>query len=102
MAKNKNTPVQMAKAEEGWFNKKRIVPFKEMSDEYLQAAIKTAERKELWFFNRAQVFSQLLDKLLDEAESRKLEVTHIPHEFTHNQLKGRNIRKDATTNVKSS
>lgn len=90
MAKNKNTPVEMAKAEEGWNDGKRIIPFAELPDKYLQAALIHAERKQLFYFKRTNLFADLIEKLEEEAEKRGIELNHLKGEFTRNNT---NYRK---------
>ena len=67
----------------GWYNgrDKRIIPFKDMSDEYLAIAHQTAQKKELYYDNRADVFSRLQKELEQEADRRKiiLNETHKNH-----------------------
>ena len=83
--KNKHEPVQMSKLDEGWFDGKKVIPFAEMSNDYLQNAKIHAQKKELYFFNRATIFSELVEQLEKEAESRGIELPDYDTEFHKNR-----------------
>lgn len=92
MARNtkSNKPIEMAKNTEGWFNGKAIVPFESLSDAHLQNALIKCERQELYYFNRSAYFSQLAEKLTNEAERRKVELRHHKSDYTFKtHLQGR-------------
>ncbi len=61
---------------------KKMVPFKDLSDEQLKKAIIEAETKELRHYNRSNFFNVLVEKLVKVAQERKLEVEHYNTEFT--------------------
>jgi hypothetical protein len=72
MANKKKKSIQMAKPnkEEGWFDGKKVIPFGELDESYLQNILTRCEKKELFYFNQCQKFSKLIDKIMDEAERR--------------------------------
>ncbi len=67
-------PIHMAGKPKGWFNGEKYIPFNEMTNEHLQSAKIHAQRKELFFQNRACVFDQLVEAIEEEAERRGIEL----------------------------
>lgn len=68
----------------GWLDIKsgNVIPFDQLSEKALKAAIVDAEAKELRYHNKSSFFAELAGKLLDEAERRGIEVEHLNTEFT--------------------
>lgn len=76
---------------EGWWNGKKIIPFSQMSDEYLQNAKVAAQKKELGYFDKATLLSEIIDKLEAEANKRGIEL----HDFDSDFHKNRKVLKDS-------
>ena len=58
----------------GWFDGKKMIPFSEMSDEYLQAAHGKCQNKEREYNARAAIFNQLQELIEEEALKREVEL----------------------------
>lgn len=79
---------------DGWFDGKKYIPFKELTDHHLQTAKLHAQRKELTYWNRASHFAKLAEKLDKEAERRGLELRDYNTEFHKNSRKLKEATKD--------
>lgn len=86
-AKKVKEELHMSADQEGWFNGEKIIPYSSMSQEHLQRAKLHAQRKELFYYNRMQVFSDLVIKIDDEAVRRGITLRDHTTEFHKNTRK---------------
>lgn len=84
--KKKKEALQIAKTTDGWYDGKRgvVIPWADLTDAHLQSALLNAERQEIYLFNRTAFFGNLVEKLMDEAEKRGLQVRHHKSQYTYN------------------
>lgn len=88
MNKEKKTiRVQIAQGDEGWWDGKKLVPFKDLSNEHLQNAKLHAQKKELYHHNCYNVFSELVCKLDAEGKKRSVELRDYNTQFHKNERK---------------
>jgi len=57
-----------------WRTKSGNIKLSDMSESYLQAALKHAQNREFYFFNRMQIFTQKIEEIQKEAENRGIEL----------------------------
>ena len=74
-----------------WTKNGKDIPINELTDAQLRKAKLFAQSKELFYHNKASVFSQLVDWIEEEAESRELEIPDYDREF----FKNKKVLKDA-------
>lgn len=86
-AKQAKQELQMTSDPNGWFDGQRFIPFSKMSDEHLQRAKLHAQRKEIFYHNRTNVFSELVEKLDNEAARRNKVLRDHNTEFHKNSRK---------------
>lgn len=90
MSEKNIAAVQIAEVKEGWLiPEKGVIPFNKLTDDELKKAIFMAEKKELIYFNRSSFFATLWEKLMSEADSRELSVTHFNTEYTEKAVEAR-------------
>jgi hypothetical protein len=53
-----------------WRSKTGEIKLEDMTPEYLQNALNFAQEREFFFFNRAQIFTQKIDEIMEEANKR--------------------------------
>lgn len=53
-----------------WRSKSGDIKIEDMDNNYLQTALNYAQERELYFFNRAAIFGNKIDEILEEAEKR--------------------------------
>jgi hypothetical protein len=83
--------LHMLEQPEGWLHAGKSIPFTEMTDEELQKFKYKAQRKELFFYNRSQVFSELVEKFDEEATRRGVTLKDRETQFHQNNRKARQL-----------
>jgi hypothetical protein len=84
--------------EDGWFDGQRYIPFRELPNTRLQTAKLYAQRKQLHYFNKAAYFSELVEKLENEAEKRGIELRDFNTEFHKNERHFKNQSRGKSNN----
>lgn len=94
-AKQVKQELHMTADVNGWFDGEKFIPFSSMSDEHLQRAKLHAQRKEIFYHNRTCVFSELVEKIDDEAEKRGKTLRDHNTEFHKNNRMIKNVTVQA-------
>jgi hypothetical protein len=68
-----------------WKIGSKYIPIKDLSDIHLQRAKMFAQRKELLYFQRLNLFSELIEKLEAEAERRGITLKDYQAEYFENK-----------------
>jgi hypothetical protein len=77
-----------------WYDGKKKIPMKSMTKQYLQNAMHTAQRKELYYHNRSLVFSDLVAALEEEAANRGIKLKDLDTKFHKEFRRTRNTTLD--------
>lgn len=93
MSKEERVEIAKIADTEGWFDGKKVIPFSEMDDEYLQNAKLHAQRKELYYHNRYTLFSDLVWKMDQEAEHRGIQLRDYNTEYHRNYRKAEQLKR---------
>ena len=76
-----------------WFDGEKYIPFSELTNEHLQNAFTRCQKKVLYWYNRANVFDELAEKLELEAERRGITLKEVDAEFYKRNKKLKNAIK---------
>lgn len=87
--------LQMGTRPDGWLEGDKFTPFDQMSLEELKRVKLQAQRRELFYINRSQVFSELVDKIDEEAEKRGATLPDRNTQFHRNTRKAKDAMKDS-------
>lgn len=79
-----------------WRGSKGEKPISEMSKKHLQLAKLYAQRRELYFFNKMNIFSQKIEELEAEAEKRGFSLKDLETDFHTNRRKSKKIINNLT------
>lgn len=60
-----------------WQSRTELKPVTEMDDDHLQKALITSQKSELYYHNKATLFSKATDALLKEGERRGLKLVEL-------------------------
>lgn len=85
--KNPKEPIQMTQVDKGWFDGKNTIPYSEMTEKHLANAKIHSQKKELFYFNRASLFNELVELLEKEGERRGIELPDHDTDFHKNRRK---------------
>ena len=100
----KDDRIQVVGSTEGWFDGKTLIPFDKLSDKRLQNVLIHAQRKQVTYHNKYCIFSELIERIEDEAEKRGLTLRDYDSEFHKNERmlreKIKNVNNETIFNEK--